>query len=305
MQLPMMAVDGGQTGTKIRAVDESGSSREVTGPGIRTDEPLLAQVAGAVRQAMESTSLAPRVIAVGLSGLTRAQHDAAALRDELAVAGVQRVLLAHDSLTSYLGALGSGPGAVIAAGTGVVALGVGREAVARVDGWGHIMGDAGSGYWIGRRALDAVMRAHDGRGADTLLSGAVREHWPELDEAYIQLQSSPGMVSEVASLARAVARWAGSDRIAAQISRDAARELAFSAVTAAHRAHAAEDGSCRIAAMGGVFGNQVLRAEFARQLQALDPSVDLVPAAGSGLDGAQLLASLTTDHALWPMIRVS
>ncbi|MDT3318074.1 hypothetical protein Q9S71_14695 [Microbacterium sp. KSW4-11] len=43
-------------------------------------------------------------------------------------------------------------------------LAVGDRDTARVDGWGWTMGDAGSGFWIGREALTAVMRAHDHRG---------------------------------------------------------------------------------------------------------------------------------------------
>jgi len=305
MQLPIMALDGGQTSIKIRAVDGAGTGRELSSPGVRTDEPLIAQVAGALSRAMEETGTIPQIIAVGLSGLTRAQHDARALHDALGVDGVQRVILAHDSLTSYLGALGSGPGVVTAAGTGVVTLGVGADSVARVDGWGHIMGDAGSGYWIGRRALDAVMRSHDGRGAKTLLSRAVQEKWPDLDEAYIQLQSSPDAVSEVASLAQAVADCAGNDPLAAQISQDAAHELAFSAVTAAQRVGSSGHGPFRVAAIGGVFRNGLLRGEFSRRLQALDPDLELVPAAGNGLDGAQVLASLTSDHPLWQLVSAS
>ncbi|GAE70420.1 hypothetical protein JCM18909_3738 [Cutibacterium acnes JCM 18909] len=64
--------------------------------------------------------------------------------------GVSRVLLAHDSITSYLGALGDQLGVVTASGTGVITLAVGRHNVARVDGWGYIIGDAGSAFWLGR-----------------------------------------------------------------------------------------------------------------------------------------------------------
>ncbi|WP_347038017.1 hypothetical protein AAHB37_15355 [Glutamicibacter halophytocola] len=106
MQLPIMALDGGQTSIKIRAVDGAGTGRELSGPGVRTDEPLIAQVGGALCRAMEETGTIPQIIAVGLSGLTRAQHDARAPHDALGVDGVRRVILAHDSLTSYLGALG-------------------------------------------------------------------------------------------------------------------------------------------------------------------------------------------------------
>ena len=45
-----------------------------------------------------------------------------------------------------------------------------RGEAARAGGWGHMIGDEGSGYWIGREALAAVMRASDGRGPATRLT---------------------------------------------------------------------------------------------------------------------------------------
>ena len=102
-----------------------------------------------------------RTSSAGISGLTDQDADAAALLSLLAGTGIRSTVLAHDSTTSYLGALGDTRGAVVASGTGVVTLAVGVETVARVDGWGYIMGDAGSGYWIGRagtRRRDARRR---------------------------------------------------------------------------------------------------------------------------------------------------
>ena len=176
--------------------------------GIRTHEPLLPQLADVVHAAIVETGTRPEIVTAGISGLTDRDADAGALLALLRDTGIREAALAHDSTTSFLGALGDTRGAVVAAGTGVVTLAVGRDAIARVDGWGHIMGDAGSGYWIGREALDAVMRGYDGRGPDTALVDVVRERWPELDQAYIALQATDDRVRVVASFAADVARLA-------------------------------------------------------------------------------------------------
>ena len=165
-------------------------------------------------------------------------------------------MLAHDSITSFLGALGDVSGAVVAAGTGVVALGVGRHSVARVDGWGNIMGDAGSGYWIGREALDAVMRAHDGRGGPTALTDVVRERWPDLESAYIELQAAADRVRLVASFAQPVAELAATDPIAADICRRAAGELATTATAALTGTAEPGDGDRAVCAIGGIFSRR-------------------------------------------------
>src|SRR6185295_19261309 len=64
------------------------------------------------------------------------------------------------------------------AGTGSIAYGRNAQGeAARAGGWGHMIGDEGSGYWIGREALAAVMRAADGRGPLTGLTYDVLEHF--------------------------------------------------------------------------------------------------------------------------------
>ncbi len=185
-----LAIDAGQSGIKVRHADAAGVS-EWAGPGIRTDLPLLPQLA----RVMEDSVAAGRTfgtVGLGVSGLTSEESDAGYLLAAAVQHGVRVVHLAHDSITAYLGALGDDRGAVVASGTGVVTLAVGRTEVARVDGWGYLIGDAGSGYWLGRAALDAVMRAHDGRGEPTALSEFALAEFPDLDRAYIELQVDLG-----------------------------------------------------------------------------------------------------------------
>ncbi|MFC5800596.1 N-acetylglucosamine kinase [Streptomyces formicae] len=68
-------------------------------------------------------------------------------------------------------------GLVVIAGTGAVAARVaGRRAVRTADGDGWLLGDAGSGFWLGREALTAVLRAFDGRGPGTALVEPLLAH---------------------------------------------------------------------------------------------------------------------------------
>jgi N-acetylglucosamine kinase-like BadF-type ATPase len=60
-----------------------------------------------------------------------------------------RVVVTNDAVTSYLGAIGFEPGAVVAAGTGVIALAGDRDGnFARSDGWGYILGADGGGWLV-------------------------------------------------------------------------------------------------------------------------------------------------------------
>ncbi len=142
-------------------------------------------------------------------------------------------LIVNDALIALVAGAGPNPGVVLVSGTGSIAYGVShRRVAARAGGWGPTLGDEGSGYWIGRRALAAVMREVDGRGPSTSLSAMVLEHFavarPEMLVAEIYHQ--PQGRRTIAGLASVVdrARAAG-DPVAFDIMRHASEELALAA----------------------------------------------------------------------------
>lgn len=296
----VLAIDAGQTGIKVRLAVPGAEPVETLFDGVLTDRPVLPQLAAVIRAAAPAHPL--DAITAGVSGLTSGEYDAAALRALIADLGPGRVLLTHDSVSSFLGTLGDAHGAVVASGTGVVTLAVGPQGVARVDGWGYLMGDAGSGFWVGREALAAVMRAHDGRGPATALTPIVQERWPDLEDAYVHLQSDEARVSVVASFARHVAELADTDEVAASICAAAAHELALSVITSLRRTGAGANGDPLVSAIGGVLRSPRIRAGFEESVRAVFPEVRFEAPHGTGLDGAQELAALAEDHPLRELI---
>ncbi len=292
-----LAIDAGQSGIKVRHADAAGAS-EWSGPGIRTDLPLLPQLARVMEDAVEA-GRAFDVVGLGVSGLTSEESDAGYLLAAAVQHGVRAVHLAHDSITAYLGALGDDRGVVVASGTGVVTLAVGGTEIARVDGWGYLIGDAGSGYWLGRAALDAVMRAHDGRGDPTVLSEVALAEFPDLERAYIDLQSDPARVGRIAAYARPVAEAAaGGDVVALGIVHQAAGELAASALAGLRRVGEADAVAPRVRAVGGVFEGAALAHAFTAAVLERLPDADLRIGEAHPLDGAQALAVVAPTSAL-------
>ncbi|MEU7647798.1 N-acetylglucosamine kinase [Streptomyces huasconensis] len=300
----VLGVDSGGSGLRVAlAVPDGGAPRPVpAGEPVRSAEPvrtgprgidaahLLGQLLPMARALLERAG-GGRItaVAVGAAGLATLGE---ALRAELPSAlgealGVRRVALAADAVTAYAGALGESPGAVVAAGTGLIALGTDLTAWRRADGWGHLLGDCGGGAWIGRAGLEAAMRAHDGRrgGSRPLLVRAERLFGP--------VAGLPGRLypradrpAVLASFAPEVAGCAAEDAVAGAILRDAARHIAEAAAAACP-----EDAACEVALTGGLFklGEPLLvplRAELAAQL----PRARQVPAAGDPLDGALRVA---------------
>lgn len=125
------------------------------------------------------TSIGQLSVCAGVSGAGRAQEQEAiteALRE--AFAGPEtsvNVEVVHDGLIALDAAYDAGSGVIVIAGTGSVVLArTVDDALVRVGGWGHIIGDPGSGYAIGQAGLQAVAEAYDG-GRETDLRARVRE----------------------------------------------------------------------------------------------------------------------------------
>jgi N-acetylglucosamine kinase-like BadF-type ATPase len=282
-----VALDGGQSGCRARTGD--GTIWE--GVGVDTSLPRIPQLAAAVRAAAPEGA---ETVLVGTTGLG-AEDTAAALLAELREHGTRTVLLAHDSITSFLGALGDRPGCVVASGTGVVTLAAGGTRAVRVDGWGWILGDAGSGFWIGRRAIDMALRGFDGRGPETALLDLVMDDFGDPALAYLTLQADPHRVARVAAYARKVDDLAATDAVAAQVLRDAAYELVTSVTTGLARVDGGPDDP--VCVLGNVFRSATLRTAFTEGLAGRAPTHPIVAAHGTGLDGADLLDRLHTGLA--------
>lgn len=299
----LIAVDAGQTGIRLRFVGPDGVLEHRT-DGVLTDHPLLPQLASAITAFASANALDDVAVGVGASGIT--VPDAAELLSLLGELDVTRVALAHDATTSYLGALGERPGVIIAAGTGVVTLAVGPRAVSRVDGWGCLLGDAGSAFWIGQAGLKAAMRAYDHRGEPTVLLERLEAEYGDPPLAYIELQGDPRWVSRVAGFASAVdAAAAAGDAVADHIVSEAAAELSESVVAALREVALMSSEPPTICTLGGVFGSPRITQRFASYLRLHWPSLELTPSAGTGLDGAQATLSLDPSSPLAGLVSVA
>lgn len=109
-------------------------------------------------------------LCLGIAGVHR-ESDRSLLLEMFRRLGVRnRVSIVHDAWIALVAGSPGRTGIVIVAGTGSIAFGVdslGRTA--RSGGWGYLLGDEGSAYWLGHAAVRHAIRASDGRGPQTLL----------------------------------------------------------------------------------------------------------------------------------------
>ncbi len=294
-----LAVDSGGSGMRV-VVGTTGrgglarrESREPVRTGDRGIDPdhLMEQLVPMVRASMADAGVtglgAAAVGAAGMAGLGDA------LRAELPGAlerefGIERVALAADAVTAYAGALGARPGAVVAAGTGLIAIGTDLARWTRADGWGHLLGDCGSGAWIGRAGLEAALRAYDGRpGGSAGLLASAEELFGPMPGLPGKLYPRPDRPAVLASFAPHVGACADGDPVAADILRAAARHMADSAA-----AVCPATGEPQVALTGGLFkmGTPLL-VPLEEELSKRLPHARQVPAAGDPLQGAVRIAT--------------
>lgn len=279
------------------SADFRGVVRSVPGaPGLAASEGV-ASARVAVRAAVEpllrpAGGERPGSVLVGAAGAASAPAAARSLVDVLLEdLPVEEAAVTSDAVTAHAGALGGRAGVVLAIGTGAVAVGVGADgSYVRVDGWGPLLGDDGSGAWIGTAGLRAALRAHDGRGPATALLDRAVGLFGDPDRLPAALGRDGNPARTAASFAPEVARSAGAgDAVASAIVQQAAGALAET-VLAAARPIAGGD-PLPVAVTGGLAGlGPALMEPLTAKITGSGLPLRLQDPLGDPLDGARLLA---------------
>ncbi len=234
----VIGIDVGGTKTVCRLANHDGQVlAESLGPGANLQSTGELQAEKVLHQVIvdvtRQTPQWPAVVCLGMAGVDR-PGDAAVVRNILyRLVPRSQVVVVNDALIALEAGLAGAPGVVIIAGTGSIAYGRNREGLAaRAGGWGYVLGDEGSGYWLGRQALRAVVRSADGRGPYTSMTPLVLEHFgasrpQELVKAIYAGTFQPSTVAAIASLVDASADEG--DATALQLLDTGARELGLAA----------------------------------------------------------------------------
>lgn len=168
----VLGIDGGGSKTVATLLDSSGrivASARAGGVNPLDNPSWRTELERALRTIAENpnlTTVAAALPAYGeVEATSRAQRDAIA-----AVFGARTQVVLNDVDAAQIGAFAGGPGILLLSGTGSMAWACDASGQShRVGGWGDVVGDEGSGYWIGHRVLGLISQSLDGRAAPTAL----------------------------------------------------------------------------------------------------------------------------------------
>lgn len=296
-----MGIDGGGTKTlgilynpatnQVWAAQSGGSNPRALGVE-RAAEALDHIVNELVAQSAAHPS-AIRSTVIGLSATDNPQDRDVIFRAAKTLSSLQSLYGTNDVPLAWAAGTYCQPGVAIIAGTGSNTFGVSESGnVWRTGGHDYILGDEGSGFWIGLSAMKKALRFRDGRGRATELAGRLMRFYGigRIDELLnlVLVQGSSIGKAEVAAFAVEVSEAAkNGDQVAIDIFARAARDLAEQVNTVIHKLKL--EGEFPVGMIGSVWrAGALIRQPFeasvsqvARHARFVIP--DIPPAAGAVL----------------------
>ncbi len=285
-------IDGGGTKTRVCCCDVQGqtlsektfSAFNFNSIGAERFAALLTEITAYLQSVGTCTALC-----IGTAGISNGTMSAM-IDKALDQAGITRRKLVGDHVIALHGALDGQPGIALIAGTGSICFGISPEGEeVRSGGWGHLIGDEGSGYALGRDALSAVAHAWDGYGTPTLLTGLLAETYGLDSQSKIVSYVYAGDKSRVAALSRLVEQAAAAgDEVALSIIQANGDKLAQQAEAVYHRLHMRE---APLAMLGGMLENKtLLRSAFIHAMGQRCPLVHCIDPKHDACTGAVMMA---------------
>ncbi|GCE26897.1 N-acetylglucosamine kinase [Dictyobacter alpinus] len=259
-----LGVDGG--GSKTLAVIVNARGEEVgrgqagssnyTSVGL---EQAISNIYAAVEQARLplGTEFSIEKAWLGLAAVDRPADYAALAPKVEHLAGT--VFLTNDAELA-LSALPGTVGVVLIAGTGSISLGRNAQGITtRAGGWGNLLGDEGSGYALGSQALQAAVRAADGRGPHTILLERILAFW-QLERAEqligeVYFQADKARIARLSTCVLQAEREG--DPLAQELVQHAINELVLAARTVARKLGMNPEQPLPLALGGGLLINEL------------------------------------------------
>jgi N-acetylglucosamine kinase-like BadF-type ATPase len=297
----LLGLDGGATKTTAAVFNvdtygvwlgRAGSSN----PFADGFDAAVAAIRAAVRAALGAAGIDAGDIAAGVMAIASADTavDQARLHDGLvATQPVHPLIVVNDVVAAWCAGTLGGPGVAVIAGTGSNSFGVNaRGQTWRCGGWGHLLDDTGSAYWIGLEVMRAAVRYRDGRGPYTqLVHRLLAEHSLASVEDLQPFVYEHFNKARIASFARlAAAAATDGDGAARRILHEAGTDLARMVCTVIEVLDFPE--TFPVVLVGGTFGSgSPFLTPFAAAVHEVRPGASLIHPRVAPVGGSVWLAA--------------
>lgn len=298
----VIGIDGGGTSSTLRILDEQGTE---LGSGVGGPTNMSAQPVEEVRNTLDNLIIGSiehaglsigecNALCIGTAGAGRA-YQSTILKGIIKDIGIKKnVIVRNDADIALVAGAGKEEGIIVIAGTGSIAYGSTLEGKSyRTGGWGHIVGDEGSAYYIGARALTEALRSYDGRRESTLLLPMLMDaiNVDDVDYMIKYIYDDGFSKTKIAKLAKVVDEaYKKGDQTAKEILSDGSYEL-FLLADAVVRKLGFNDITTTLVTSGSVLlKNDFVFKNFERYVEQNYPKLQIVKLDKDAAYGAAYIA---------------
>jgi N-acetylglucosamine kinase-like BadF-type ATPase len=296
----VLAVDLGQSGARYRTLDSEFVSKRAKQAHESTLD-VLNDLFAEIQENLGS-SFQSDIVVLSITGVYGDVGDPKPY-GQLAAKffGAKSIAVVDDGLAGYFGALGNNDGVALSIGSGVVAIAGRRSSFSHADGLGHIFGDLGGGFWLGKAALERVLATQEGRDDATFLS----EFFQSEIKTYESLKSYSDAKAQLLCInaAKTLLEAAEAKNTDAITIRDKGAEYLAKTIRAAWtNVGGMRNEGIAIALLGKLADNKGYAEAIRRRTSSLLPQITLVEPKGNHLDGAMFIAENVPED-IEPLLR--
>ena len=206
----------------------------------------------------------------------------------------KKIIIEGDQPAAFRSGTDKKNGVVLISGTGSVAMGWRDKKEAMAGGWDWFLGDDGSGFWFGRRALRAVCREFDGRGRKTKLTNLIFKRWKiKKKEKLIQKvyhEHEGNFVEQISLLSplidKAVKRG---DKVAKEILIEGGKELALATIQVIKKLNLKKE-RFPLVLVGSTLNSVIVLNTIKKEVKKIAPKVEFIRPKQEPVAGAIKLA---------------
>ncbi len=296
----VLAVDLGQSGARFKSADSQFTSKRAK----QAHESTLDVLNDLFAEAQENfgPDFQSDIVALSITGVYGDVGEPKPY-GQLAAKyfGAKSVAVIDDGLAGYFGALGNSDGVALSIGSGTVAIAGRRGTYSHADGLGHIFGDLGGGFWLGKSALERVLATQEGRDDATFLS----EFFESEIKTFESLKSYTDAKAQLLCInaAKTLLEAAEEKNTDAITIRDKGAEYLAKTIRAAWtNVGGMRNEGIAVALLGKIAENKGYVEAIRRRTSSLLPQITLVEPRGNHLDGAMFIAEHVPED-IEPLLR--